>query len=304
MPTITTTTNAPIVTAAAIRFVQLLLANRATLRGHPALINLGAFGAGRPGSGSLTSQFSLFGLDGYDTLASVAEGAAVTETALTMALRTIAVARRSLRRSLSDQMRTVDPTGTLNIPRFAIDGFVSANVTLTNLIAAMMSGFASSVGSSGVDFDHDTFLEAKATLIEAKVPGPYLSLMPETHFSRWMVDLEGRAGVTQWRPATAEMQMLKGPGFQGTYDNVDIITAPGCPTSGSDHIGGMFGLGAIGYAEMPVEYPQSAFILLQEGPIAVEEIRTGTSGLTDTVTHYHVGTVEIEDARGVQLLAA
>jgi len=304
MPISTSTANAPIVTAAAIRFVQLMLANRASLRGHPALINLGIFGAGRPGAGSLTSQFSLFGLDGYDTLAAVTEGSAVSETAITMALRTIAVARRGLRRSVTDQMRTVDPTGTLNIPRFAIDGFISANVTLTKLIAAMMDGFATQVGSAGVDFDHDTFLEGKAALIEAKVPGPYLCVIPETHFSRWMIDLEGRSGVTQWRPATAEMQMLRGPGFQGTYDNVDIFTSDGCPTSGTDHVGGMFGLGAIGYAEMPVEYPESAFIVLNEGPIAVEEIRTGTQGTTDTVTHYHVGTVEIEDARGVGLLAA
>lgn len=304
MPTLTTTANAPVVSAVALRWMQLMLANRSSLRGHPALINLGALGAGRPGSGSLTSQFSLFGLDGYDTLSTVTEGNAVSETALTMALRTIAVARRGLRRGLSDQMATIDPTGTLNVPRFAIDGFISANVTLTKMIAALMDGFATEVGTTGVDYSHDTFLEEKAALIEAKVTGPFLKIMPESHYSRWMVDLEGRGGLTQWRPASVEMQMLRGPGFQGTYDNVDVFTSDGCVTDGSDKIGGMFGAGAIGYAEMPITYPESAIIVLNEGPIAVEEIRSGLSALTDIVTHYHVGVTEIEDLRGVSSRAA
>lgn len=303
MPVLTSTSQAPITSAVAIKYLQLMLANRASLRGHPALINLAAYGAGRPGSGSLTSQFSLFGLDGYDVLSATNEGATPSETALTMALRTIAVARRTLRRSLSDQMRTVDPTGALNVPRFAIDGWMGAQVTLTKLLAALMDGFATEVGTTGVDCSHDAFLEAKAALIDAKVPGPYLCVWPETHHSRWMIDLEGRGGLTQWRPATVEMQVLKGPGYQGNYDGVDIFTSDGCATDGADKIGGMFGQGAIGYAEMPIVYPESALIVLQDGPIAVEEVRDGLAGLTDTITHYHVGVTEIEDLRGVGIRA-
>lgn len=301
MPTLTSTTDAPVVAAVAQQEAFLLLANRASLRGHPALINLAA---GTRGSSSLTSQYSLFGLDGYDNLSSVSEGAAVSETAITMARRTIAVSRRALRRDFSDMMATIDATGAINPMRLAMDGFMACQKSLTGQIAALASGFTASKGTSGVDFDHDTFQEAKAALIDAKVPGPYLLIIPETFFSKWMMDLEGRGGLTQWRSATEQMQMLRGPGYQGMYDNVDIFTCDLCPTSGSDRIGTMFGRGAVGYAEMEVVFPQSAFILMKAGPMAVEEVREGTKGVTDIITHYHSGVVEIEDERGVQILAA
>lgn len=303
MPTLTSTSNAPVISAVAANAMLLMLANRASLRGHPALWNLGALGNFGPHQSSLAAQFPLFGLDGYDLLSSVSEGSAVTETSLTMALKTCTVARRSLRRDISDQMRTIDASGALSIPRLALDGFNSANKSLTNLIAALGAGFSTVVGTSGVDFDHDVFLDAKAALIEAKVPGPYLMVIPEHFFAEWMKDLESRGGITQWRPATAEMQMLRGPGYQGSYDGVDIFTSDGCATSGSDKQGGMWGAGAVGYAEMELEFPASAFIQLKAGPIAVEEVREGTKGVTDVVTHYMVGVTEIEDARGVQILA-
>ena len=293
-----------IVSAVAVQYAQLLLADRASLRGHPALINLGAYGAGRIAAGSTAFQFTLFGLDGYDLLSAVSEGSAVTETSLTSAAKSISIARRGLRRDLSDWINSIDPTGALNPMRLAQDGFASASMTLTNLIAALASGFSTQVGTSGADFDHDVWLEAKAALIEAKVPGPYLAVLHPNHFSRWMVDLEGRGGLTQWSAAAAEMQILKGPGFQGIYDGVEVYTSSKCPASSSDYISMMFGQGAIGYAEQEITFPASAIIHLQVGPIAVEEVRNGEKGATEIITHYYAGVTEIEDGRGVGMIAA
>jgi hypothetical protein len=293
-----------VVAAAAARYIQTLLADRTSLRGHPALINLGAYGAGMIGSGSTAYSFPLFGLDGYDLMGAVSEGSAITETTLTSAARTITVARRGLRRDLSDLMHSVDASGALNPVRLAQDGFVSALVTLTNLIAALASGFSSRVGTSGVDFDHDVWLEAKATLVEAKVPGPYIAVLHPNHFSRWQIDLEARGGLTQWSAAAANMQQLKGPGFQGLYDGIEVYTSDKCPASSSDYISMMFGTGAIGYVEQEIKFPASAIVLLQAGPIAVEEVRNGEKGATEIITHYYCGVTEIEDGRGVGMLAA
>jgi len=293
-----------LVSAAAIKFLQLYLADRASLRGHPALVYLNQFGAGKVGLGSGTAQYTIWGLDGYDAMQSTSEGATPSEDALTNALKTATWARKTLRRDLSDEIRSLDQTGVLNPMRLAQDGFGAAMVTLTNVIAALMSGFSVQKGSSGVVFSHDLWMLGKGALIEAEVPGPYLALLHPNHFADWMTDLESRGGLTQWRPAAAEMQVLKGPGFQGTYDGVDIITTNRVPTSGSDKVSGIFGRGAIGYVEQEVVFGEEAIILVKEGPIAVELSRAAAgAGYSSVVTNYRVGAAEIEDARGVGLLA-
>lgn len=293
-----------LVSAVAIKYLQLLLADRTSLRGHPALVNLAAFGAGRLGLGSTTAQYTLWGLDGYDIMGTVSEGSAMSETAITNALKTITWARKGLRRDLSDDVRSVDATGVLNPMRLAMDGFGAAMETLTALIAALMSGFSVQKGSTGVAFSHDLVLLGKAALIEAGVPGPYMGLFHNNHFADWMIDLEGRGGLTQWRPAAAEMQILKGPGYQGNYDGIDIFTTSRVPASGSDYVSGLFGRGAVGYVEQEVEYGEETLILLQEGPIAVEIERSSTEGASRVITNYRPGAAEIEDGRGVGLLAA
>lgn len=290
--------------AAVIPYVQLLLADRTSLRGHPALINLNQFGAGRIGVGSGTAQYTVWGLDGYDAMSSVSEGSDVSETALTNALKTATWARKGLRRDLSDDVRSVDPSGQLNPFRLAQDGFGSAMVTLTSLIGALSSGFSTQKGSTGVAFTHDLWLDSTGALVAAEVPGPYLAVMDPFHFASWKTDLESRGGLTQWRPAAADMQVLRGPGFQGTYDGVDVVTTNRVATSGSDKISMIFGRGGIGYVEQEVEYGEDAIIIAQLGPIAIELVRNGKGGNSSIITHYRVGAAEIEDARGVGMLAS
>lgn len=293
--------NAVVATAAA-RFLGLLLADRGkmSLRAHPALRNL----AFAPGVGSLNHQLTSYGLDGYDLLISHAEGTEISETALTSAARALAIAPKGMRRDLGDLVRAIDPTGQLNPVVLANDGFRSAMATLGYMIAQLSGSWTSIRGTSGVGFTHDLFLEGRAALIAAKVPGPYVCIMDQQHFADWSQDLGNLAGVAQWREATDEMQRMKGSGFQGQYLNFDIITNDGCSSSGSDKVSQMFGAGGVGYGEQQLIYDEGADIVLNGGPIAVERQRFATKSQTTLVTHYAVGTVICENARGVGLLAA
>lgn len=289
---------------AAIKYGQQLLADRGSLRGHPAIVNMAQYGAGRLGMGSKTAQYTLWGFDGTDAMSSVSEGSDVSETALTNALRNITWARKALRRDLTDDVRAVDPTGMINPMRLAQDGVGSAMVTLTGMLAALNSGYSTQVGSTGNPCTDALFTAAKKKLIEALVPGPYLAIMDQYHFADWMEDVKAAGGLVQWQAASAAMQILRGPGFQGTYDGIDVFTTDRCPTSGSDRISSIIGRGACGYVEQEVVYGQEAIIELNLGPIAVELDRKTLSGSTSVVTHYRVGVAEIEDARGVGILAA
>ena len=277
-----------------------LLGDRASLRNHPALINLGG-----DLLGSTTEQINLLGLDGTDLMSAIGETSAVSNTALTDAQATITPAMQRLQYEMSDQARIHDPTGAINPGRLALSMVGSAMMTLTNLIAKEGDGFATA-GTSGVAFSHDTFIAAKAALIQALVPGPYLLVMKPKSFTDWSTDLESRGGLTQWRPAAAEMQNIRGNGFQGVYDNVEIFTSNQVQAVSSDWGNFMFGRGAIGFKEVAQGAPPRSQIVLLDvnGVIRVAEFRTESEGETAVVGHYYVGTTVIEAGRGRTVLGA
>tara|TARA_Y100001973_G_scaffold55859_1_gene82601 strand:+ start:1302 stop:2225 length:924 start_codon:yes stop_codon:yes gene_type:complete len=284
------------------RGLLLKLADRASLRNHPALINLGG-----DLIGGVSEKVNVLGLDGSDLMSSVAEAASVANTALTEAQATVTPAMHRLKYEYTDQMGAHDPTGAINSARLGLSIVGSAMMTLTNLIAKEGDDFTQT-GSTGVAFSHDTFIATKAALIQALVPGPYLMVFKPKSFTDWMTDLESRGGLTQWNPAASEMQVLRGGGFQGVYDGCEIFTSDqvqGLNTN-ADWGNFMFGRGAIGYKEVAQGAPKrSQFVVLDlNGVIRVAEMRTEDAGTTSVVGHYYVGTAIIEAGRGRTALGA
>jgi hypothetical protein len=95
--------------------ISLLLADRASLRNHEAIVNYGDIA----GSGSETIRVPLLGVDGYDLMASTSEGNAPgSATALTYLAPEITVARYALQRGLTDLAQMTNSGGgpSLEIP--------------------------------------------------------------------------------------------------------------------------------------------------------------------------------------------
>jgi hypothetical protein len=291
-----------LVTAIGSKMALLLLADRASMRNHGALINLGDNLVG-----STTEQFTQYGLDGYDLMSSVTEIQSVSNQALTTAKKTVAPARHALAYDWSDYLETLDQTGQINSQRLALSIVQSANMTFTNNLAKMVDDFATVVGSTTVAYTHDTFLAGQFKLKQNKVPGPYVRIFKPKMFTDWQADLEARGGVTQWRAATEEMQMLRGLGFEGTYNGMEVFTSDQVQSAnaGADWAGGSFGRGALGFKELKLKpAPRSAFIILEAGVVRVEEVRNGRTEETAVRGTYYHGFVEIEDLRGVTELGA
>jgi len=284
------------------REALLSLGSRASLRNHPVLIQLGD-----DLIGSNTLHGNLFGLDGADLMAATAEGAAVANTALTEAEYTVSPARYGLAYEFSDWMNAVDPYSVVNSMRLAMSIVRSAGMTLTNLIAQDIDGFTQ-VGTTGTPMTHDTFLAAQFALEQALVPGPYLTVLKPKQYTDWQSDLESRGGLTQWRPASAEQQALRGEGFKGFYNGIEICTSNQVQglNSNADWGGGMFGRGAIGYKELAMKpAPRSSFVIVDlNGVIRVAEVRTEREGETAVVGHYYVGTTVIEAGRGRTIVSS
>ena len=280
----------------------LLLADRNALPNHSALVYAGDIGVG---ARSNTLKVPHIGLMGYNLLASTADGAAVANTALTDGSTTIAVARYSKSYEATD-LAKMTANGLVNIAAFAMDAMVSGAMTLTSLIAALVAGFSTVVGTSGVDATFANFLDAITALEIAKVEGPYMAVLHPVQWGDIRKDLGTvSGGAIQFAPATPEFIMARGIGFQGQLAGVDVFTSTYVPTAnaGADRAGGMFGRGAILWADGSIvnDDPSGQSIVIA-GKVLFERVRTGKSGLTAYVSHRYLGTSEGIDACGVSVI--
>lgn len=294
-------------TVKAGRIAMLLLASRFSMRGNPLLVNVGADVLGIPpeeafkalsSSGVVSIPQASWG--GVDLMSSVAEGSSPSSTDMTTAAVTVTPADFFLYREVTDKARRRDPTGLTDPMSLALDMVASAGMSMTNSIAKIVDD-RTQVGTTGTAFTHDTFLAGQFALEQGLVPGPYGAMLKPKQYTDWQTDLEARSGVTQWRPATEQMQQLSGEGVKGGYNNVLVMTSHQVQTAnaGADYAGGIWGRGAFGYLEEPQAPPvRSQVIIMRIGNlIVVEEKRDAVARTTGVVGGYSYGVVTIEGAR-------
>jgi len=281
--------------------IELTLADRASLHKHASIKFMGNI----VGSGSNVIQTPIVGLDGYDTMSSPADGAAVSNTALTETNANITVARRALQYSISDLASLTDSVG-LNVQRLAQSMVGSAQMTFQSLLCDVTDGFTSTVGTSGVDMTVDDFFSAQFTLTLASVPGPYICILHPRQLADLQSSLRAEAGPNQYVAATQDMLNIKGQGFSGMFNGVDIFVSSKVPTAnaGADRAGGMFGYAAVGYAEgSPFAITGAGGIVAPAGtPIVVEFERDASSALTKIIGNYYVGVAKLQDSMGVSII--
>lgn len=281
--------------------IELTLADRASLHKHPSIKFMGSV----VGTGSNVIQTPIVGLDGYDTMSSPADGSAVSNTALTETNANITVARRALQYSISDLAALTDSVG-LNVQRLAQSMVGSAQMTFQSLLCDVVDNFTSTVGTSGVDMSVDDFYSAQFTLTLASVPGPYICILHPRQLADFQSSLRAEAGPSQFVAATQDMLNIKGQGFVGTFNGVDMFVSSKVVTanSGADRAGAMFGYGAVGYAEgSPFAVTGAGGIVAPAGtPIVVEFERDASSALTKIVGNYYCGVARLQDSMGVAII--
>ena len=279
----------------------LMLADRMALPNHPALFYAGDIAA----ASSNTIKVPQIGLMGYDLLASTGDGAAVANSAFADASSTVAVARYSKSYEASDLAKMTDG-GIVNMQMFAQDAIVSGAVTLTSLVANLVDNFATTVGSTGVDATFANFLDALTALEVAKVQGPFMAVLHPTQWGDIRKDLAITAGgAVQYAAASQEALAVRGIGFQGSLCGADVFTSSYVPSAnaGADRAGGIFGRGAIVWADGTVvnDDPTGQSMVIG-GKILFERARTAKSGLTAYVSHRYLGAAEGIDLCGVSII--
>jgi len=287
-------------TASLNRLVHVVLADYTDLIGAGLVTNYG------DAAGSLSATHKVSTVDWDNPMTAPAEGAAIgSATALTTANVTIAVARQALYREVSD---LVQGTGsTIDITDIASGMAASAVLRRTDMLTALFTALASSVGTSGADLTVDDWFSGIFQLEQQLVPGPFAAVLFPVQYTDLQTSIRSEGGPIQYVQATQDQLAAKGPGFKGTFAGVDVWVSDSVTSSGTDSEGAMFGAGCFGYREMSASQlgriPGLDMTLVDpSSPIWVEFDRQGISGETQVVGNYYFGVSEIEDLRGVQIL--
>lgn len=287
-------------TEAITAFYLLGLADRNALQAHPALVYMGDAGVG----GSLTKKASEIDWMGADQLSAVAEGASVALTALSDASYTVAVSRYAKAYGLTDLGRLTDIHGIWEPASVAQDAVASGAMTLTNLIAALASGFSQQVGSTGVNFTVQNFFDASALLDTNDVQGTPLAILHSRQWNDFRDALMDETGVLHVIPATAEQVQMRGSGFKGNYAGIDVFVSNQCATanSGADRDGMMFGRGAVLWASG--RHKPSVGLVgmdINGGEVRLEFERDGKAAEETFITNRNLGVGEGIDLAGVRI---
>lgn len=287
--------------------IQLLLADRFSLRNHPSIANFGNIS----GRGSSVLSVPLAGLDGYDAMTAPTGGSgelnAAANVALTDDSADITIARYALRREISDLANMTDSVG-LTVERLAADMVGGYEMAVTTAICDVIDGFTTTAGTSGVDLSVDDFFSALFSLEQANVPTPYVAVLHPVQVTDLQSSIRGEGGALQYIAATQDMLAAKGQGFAGSFLGVDIFKSSKVPTAnaGADRAGAMMGYGAVGMAEgsvRPIAALGGALQFPAGTVIAVEYERTSATALTSITGNAYFGCAKLQDSMGVSLIS-
>jgi len=277
--------------------IALMLADRTSIRTSGAVQYFGSVN----GLGSDTKTIRLAGLDGYDTMESVADGADPTATTdITDASVAIAVSRYALQRDLTDIAELTGMGGADITPqRLAASAVGEAEKCFMDLVATAIATFGTDVGTSGSDATVDDVFSALATLQGASNSGPYYALLAPVQLSDLQSSIRAEAGALQFMSPTQEILNIKGAGYAGSFLGIDVYTSSQVTTAGGNRHGAIWAAGALGYCDAQPVISHGDVVRPAGSFVTVEFERNSSSALTEITSSAYLGLSVIQDGMGV-----
>lgn len=235
------------------------------------------------------------------------EATQINNTAMVDGSYTLQVAHYSIQFEETYLSTLTAPAGGYDIRLLAQELVQRTGLTMTNIIAALFPSITAAVTDTGVDLTVDHIYDAMFTLRAASVPGPYYCVLYPVQLNDFLASLRGETGAMQWQPSTADMLALKGPGYQGTWNNVEFWSSDSVTSvnAGADSSGCMFGAGAFAYREADVTklmstIPPEALIPGLKCFAQLGQIQD--YGMQRLTAHYFPAAAIAENARGVEII--
>ena len=278
--------------------VRALLHDGASIRNSGALLFAGDI-AGM-GSDSLTLRYA--GLDGYEAMNTVGDGAEITSSNLSTATADITVGRIGLRYDLTDLAALTKLGNDIDVFRLAESMAGAFESRFMEMVCATFTGFSSSAGSTGVDMSVDDFMDALYLLEIADNPSQLFAVLHPRQIADLQASIRNEtANAIAFNPAHHDLLKSLGQGYVGDFMGVQIHKSSFCPQNGGDREGAMFSAGAIAYAlgtPVPLAAPNGE-IRPAGTPVMVELERDSAYSLTKVVGTAYTGAAIVEQARGV-----
>lgn len=196
----------------------------------------------------------------------------------------------------------------INLDRAVNNLMQGVALTVTDQICAVFPSFTTQAGTLLTALDTDAIYDGIFALTSALNSGPAACVLSPTQFNDFISSLRAESGAAQWLPATGAMLAQRGPGYKGSWMNLDFFVSDSVTDDGSGSaLGGMYTPGAIAYsmanvASMGVHVP-AANIILNAGELLVELDRTAADGVSAAYATMFLGVSMAEDARGVEIIS-
>ena len=210
------------------------------------------------------------------------------------------------------QLTDLLPTsgGPIQVERVAANLVAGVALTLTDLLCALFPSLDNDVGpGSGVALDVTSMYDAQFQLNNNSVPGPFAAVLYPKQFNDFQAILRTEAGAVQFVPATADLLALRGPGFKGTWNGVQIFQSDSVTSvnSGANSSGAMFGAGCFAYtladARLAAGHIPPGLLYLANEAVVIEMARDQTNFMTSLIASIFPSMVEAEDLRGVEIIS-
>ena len=258
-------------------------------------------------SGSSTMDVTQDAVPGaFSAPTSEVDGSNIVNSAYTTSEFSLAPSLYARRYQLTDLLPIAG--GPVNVERVAANLVAGVGLTMTDLLCALFGSLSNSVGTTTVDLSVSDIFDAVYQLNSSNVSGNYAAVLYPQQFNDFQNSLRAEAGAVQFAPASEQMLAAKGPGFKGSWLNIDFYQSDsvGTANGGADSAGAMFGQGCFAYtlADPRVKsghIPAANTIMANEALI-LELARDSTNFMSSIVAQCYPAVVEAEDARGVKIV--
>ena len=181
-------------------------------------------------------------------------------------------------------------------------------LTITDQICGTFGTFTAVAGTALVPLSVDDVYDGTFLLTSNLNSGPATLVLHPVQYNDFISSLRSETGAAQYMPATAELLAQRGPGYKGSWMNLDIYVSDSVGQNGAGSFqGGLYTPGAIAYsladvASMGVHVPASS-VLMNAGDLIVELDRTASDGVSAAYATMFLGVSIAEDNRGVEILS-
>jgi len=233
-------------------------------------------------------------------------GAGITDATYTTSEFSLAPSLYALQYSITDLVPVAGSP--IDVERVAANLVAGVGLTMTDLLCALFGSLSNSVGTTTVDLTVSDIFDAVYQLNSSNVSGNYAAVLFPQQFNDFQNSLRAEAGAVQFAPASEQMLAAKGPGFKGSWLNIDFYQSDsvGTANGGADSAGAMFGAGAFAYTLADPRVIQghipSDSVLMANEVMLLEMSRDSANFKTALVGQIYPAVVEAEDARGVKIV--